>query len=45
MCLAPLGEDYLGWDLVFLGGGVSEVMSDIMHMVCSGAGAFLDALE
>ena len=45
MLLAPLCEDYLGWDLVFLGGGVAKVMSDILHFVCSGAGAFLDALE
>ena len=36
MCLTPFGEDYLSWDLVFLGGGVSEVTSDILYLVCSG---------
>ena len=42
---APLDKDYLEWDLVFLVGGVFEVTPSILRLVCSGAGAFLDALE
>ena len=45
MCLALWGEHYLVWEEILLSGGVTEVSSDVMHLICASTYSLLYAVE